>query len=143
MIPLHHIFRLHRGVPLVHLLWQSSRLSDHDGTTDLFMAIKKAPVTHLYSVPMFWDAVAQKSSARRPQRREDRTMLDNLVAYNNHQISRRKPAGRPCGFVKRAFQKKVFGTQIEYCISGGGYLSQKTLSTSSTASAIRFITAMA
>jgi hypothetical protein len=68
-----------------------------------------------------------KSSARRPQRRETETMLDNLVAYNDHQISKQEAGWAPFGFVKRAFQKKVFGTQIEYCISGGGYLSQKTL----------------
>ncbi|MFA6620692.1 MAG: AMP-binding protein [Bacilli bacterium] len=128
MIPLHHIF----GFTAVFLWYtfygKAIVYPTSMSTNDLFMAIKKAPVTHLYSVPMFWDAVAQKvqrSAALKGGKAV--TLLDNLIAYNNHQISRQEASWASWGFVKRSFQKKIFGTQIEYCISGGGYLSQKTL----------------
>jgi acyl carrier protein len=129
MIPLHHIFGF-TAVFLWYTFYGKALVYPTTmATTDLFLAIKKAPVTHLYSVPMFWDSVAQKiqrSAALKGEKTE--TMLDNLVAYNNHQISRREAGWAAHAFVKHAFQKKVFGKQIEFCISGGGYLSQKTLS---------------
>jgi len=128
MIPLHHIFGF-TAVFLWYTFYGKALVYPTTmSTSDLFAAIKKAPVTHLYSVPMFWDAVAQKVQ-RSAALKGDKTiqLLDNLVAYNDHQISRQEAGIAAWGFVKRKFQKKVFGTQIEFCISGGGYLSQKTL----------------
>lgn len=129
MIPLHHIFGF-TAVFLWYTFYGKALVYPTTmATSDLFLAIKKAPVTHLYSVPMFWDAVAQKVQRSAALKNEKTIqMLDNLVAYNNHQISRREAGWAAHGFIKHAFQKKVFGTQIEFCISGGGYLSQKTLS---------------
>jgi len=128
MIPFHHIFGF-TAVFLWYTFYGKALVYPTTmSTSDLFMAIKKAPVTHLYSVPMFWDAVAQKvqrSAALKGDKAS--TLLDNLIAYNDHQISRQEAGWASWGFIKRGFQKKVFGPQIEYCISGGGYLSQKTL----------------
>jgi long-subunit acyl-CoA synthetase (AMP-forming) len=128
MIPLHHIFGF-TAVFLWYTFYGKAMVYPTTmSTSDLFAAIKKAPVTHLYSVPMFWDAVAQKVE-RSAALKGDKTvqLLDNLIAYNNHQISRQEAGISAWGFIRKKFQKKVFGTQIEFCISGGGYLSQKTL----------------
>jgi long-subunit acyl-CoA synthetase (AMP-forming) len=128
MIPLHHIFGF-TAVFLWYTFYGKALVYPTSmATNDLFAAIKNAPVTHLYSVPMFWDAVAQKVQ-RSVALKGDKyvRLLDDMIAYNCHQISRNEAGWAAHRFIQRKFQKQVFGTQIEFCISGGGYLSQKTL----------------
>ena len=128
MLPLHHIF----GFVAV-LLWFSfygktivypSSLA----TSDLLYACQKGGCTHVFSVPMFWDGVAQNVSrtiAKSKPRTSD--IAEKMIAYNTHKIS-----GKEAGFVaarlaKGKLQKKVLGKKVRYCISGGGFLSPKTL----------------
>lgn len=128
MIPFHHIFGF-TAVFLWYTFYGKTFVYPTSlSTRDLFIAIRKAPVTHLYSVPMFWDSVAQnvkRSAALKGEK--TKVLLDNMIAYNCHQISREEAGWGSFGFIKHKFQKLVFGTQIEFCISGGGYLSTKTL----------------
>ena len=53
--------------------------------------------------------------------------FEKMIAYNTHKISKKEAGFAANGFIKSLFQKNVLGAQIEYCISGGGYLSSKTL----------------
>jgi acyl carrier protein len=128
MIPLHHIFGFCATFLWYTFYGKALVYPTSNSTADLFTAIRKAPVTHLYSVPMFWDAIAQqveRSAALKGEKTKH--LLYDMVAYNCHQISREEAGFAASGLVRRKFQKAVLGTSIEFCISGGGYLSEKTL----------------
>ena len=127
MLPFHHIF----GFVAV-FLWYSyfgkaivypSSMS----TSDLLYAAKKGKVTHLYSVPLFWDGVAQtltRQIASLSGTKAD--LFARLIAYNNHKISKKEAGIASRKFILKAFQKKVLGSSLRYGISGGGFLSPKT-----------------
>ncbi|MCR4562112.1 MAG: AMP-binding protein [Bacilli bacterium] len=127
MIPFHHIF----GFVAVFLWYtwfgKTFVYPNSAGIKDLLTAIKKAPVTHLYSVPMFWDSVAQnvlrQASLSGEKKKE---IVRKIICYNTHEMGREEAGIASWGLVKRKFQNQVLGTAIEYCISGGGYLSEKT-----------------
>lgn len=129
MIPFHHIF----GFVAV-LLWFSFYgktlvYPNSSSSRDLLKAIKKGSCTHIFSVPIFWDGVAQQlqrtSSQQKPSKQE---LIKRMLAYNNHQISKEEAGFASTSVFKSILQKKLFGTQIEFCISGGGYLLPKTSS---------------
>jgi acyl carrier protein len=128
MIPFHHIF----GFTAVFLWYtfygKAIVYPSSMATRDLLSATKEGKVTHLYSVPMFWDGVAQtiqRTAAMKGERMSE--FLRNMINFWNGKISG-KEAGMAAWPMFRYFmQKKVLGTHIEYCISGGGYLNQKTL----------------
>lgn len=127
MLPFHHIF----GFVAV-FLWFSyfgkivvypSSMS----TADLLYAAKKGKVTHLFSVPLFWDGVAQ--TVTRQITAAGGTKADlfaRLVAYNDRKISKKEAGLASRKFILKVFQKKVLGTSLRYAISGGGFLSPKT-----------------
>lgn len=128
MIPFHHVF----GFTAVFLwytfygkciVYPSSMASN-----DIQNAIVKGKCTHIYSVPLFWDAIAQKVlrlAAQGGQRNEQ--IIQDMIAYNCHQISKQEAGIASWKIVGDKIRKKVFGSQVEFCISGGGYLSSRTL----------------
>jgi long-chain acyl-CoA synthetase len=127
MIPFHHIF----GFAAV-FLWYTfygktivypTSLSSHD----IVNAIQKGPATHIYSVPLFWDGIAQtilRSAGMKSEREKE--LLRKMIAYNNHTIAKKEAGWAASAFIRNLFKKRVLGTQVEYCISGGGYLMPKT-----------------
>jgi long-subunit acyl-CoA synthetase (AMP-forming) len=128
MIPFHHIF----GFVAVFLwytyyggaiVFPSSMASN-----DLLYAVRKGKVTHLYAVPLFWDSIAQmitrKASMMGPKKA---AYLEKMIAYQTHQISKKEAGWAANRVILKLFQGKVLGSQIQFCISGGGYLSSKTL----------------
>ena len=127
MLPFHHIF----GFVAV-FLWYSfygktivypSSMS----TGDLLYAAKKAKVTHLFSVPLFWDGIAQTVSRQvKMQGGAQTDLFGRLVAYNNNKISKKEAGIASKRFVLHKFQKKLLGTHLRFAISGGGFLSPKT-----------------
>jgi len=129
MIPFHHIF----GFVAVFLWFtfygKTLVFPSSLATKDLLYAVKKGKVTHLFSVPLFWDSIAQSLSRKvammGPKRVE---LLEKMVAYNTHKIDKSEAGAGASGIVKSAFQKQLLGKHIRYCISGGGYLSPKTAS---------------
>ena len=128
MLPLHHIF----GFVAV-FLWYSYYgktivYPSSVATSDLLYACQKGKCTHVYSVPLFWDGVAQTVSrtiANLKPRTSD--TAEKMIAYNTHRISRREAGLVAAKLAKGKFQKKVLGNNVRYCISGGGFLSPKTL----------------
>ncbi|MBQ9457295.1 MAG: AMP-binding protein [Bacilli bacterium] len=128
MLPLHHIF----GFVAV-FLWFSyygktivypSSLA----TSDLLYACQKGGCTHIFSVPLFWDGVAQNVSrtiANSKPRTSD--IAEKMIAYNTKKISKREAGFVAARLAKGKLQKKVLGKKVRYCISGGGFLSPKTL----------------
>lgn len=128
MIPFHHIFGF-SAVFLWYFFYGKTIVYPNSiGTSDLLFAIKKAKVTHLYSVPLFWDGIAQKvirSFTLKGEKKLD--LLNRLISYNNRQIPKEKAGLAKYSFVGKLVRKKILGNNIEWCISGGGYLQARTL----------------
>lgn len=128
MLPLHHIF----GFVAV-FLWYSFFgkqlvFPSSMATSDLLYAIKKARVTQLYSVPLFWDSIAQNVKRQMSQQNaklQDR--FEKMIAYNNHKITKKEADGGASKAFNKIIKKKLLGVDIQYAISGGGFLSPKTL----------------
>lgn len=129
MIPFHHIF----GFVAV-LLWFSFYgktlvYPNSSSSRDLLKAIKKGACTHIFSVPVFWDGVSQQLQRTSSQQKQSRQeLIKRMLAYNNHQISKEEAGFAATSFFKGVLQNKLFGKQVEFCISGGGYLLPKTSS---------------
>lgn len=130
MIPFHHVF----GFMVVFLWYQfygKAVVYPHSiNSRDLIYACKKGKVTHIYSVPLFWDGIAQVVERNAAIKGEDvQTTLRRLLDYNTGKISKKEAGIAASKFARKHAQKKVLGTQVQYCISGGGYLNPKTLMT--------------
>ncbi len=125
MIPFHHIFGF-----IATFLWYF-----YYGANFVFVRTlapsevqsvsQKCKVTHVFSVPLFWDSLAQglerKKALETPVRQQ---YIDKLIGYNTGKIL--KEEAGPFKAVQNALQSKLLGTKIRYCISGGGYLDSKT-----------------
>lgn len=129
MLPFHHIFGF-VAVFLWYTFYGKTLVYPSSlATTDLLYAAKKGKVTHLYSVPLFWDGVAQtltrQVSLMGPSTAD---LFAKMIAYNNHKISKKEAGVSSRKFITKKFQNKVLGKHIRYAISGGGFLSPKTSS---------------
>ncbi len=128
MIPFHHIFGF-VAVFLWYTFYGKALVYPSSGSNrDILNAIKLGKCTHIYSVPLFWDAIAQKaqrSAALGKQR--DADLLRRMIAYNTGKISRAEAGFASWGIVQNMIRDKILGNGIEYCIAGGGYLNEKTL----------------
>ena len=129
MLPFHHIFGFvavflwftYYGKTLVY----PSSLA----TSDILYACQKGKCTHIFSVPLFWDGVAQTVSRTVANLKPSKSdLVSKMIAYNTHKISRREAGLAASGIARKKFQKKVLGKYVRYCISGGGFLSPKTQS---------------
>jgi acyl carrier protein len=89
---------------------------------------QRLSATHIYCVPLFWDSLAQnivrKASLDGPKKS---ALLDKMIAYNTRKISAFEAGLAATPIVSTAVQKNIFGTKVKYCISGGGYISEKTM----------------
>ncbi|MDY2913763.1 MAG: AMP-binding protein [Candidatus Enteromonas sp.] len=129
MLPYHHVF----GFMVVYLWFNFYGACvvypNSMATSDLLHACQEGECTHVFSVPMFWDGVAQAVkrlvAGMKPSRRD---LFSKLIAYHTHKISKKEAGGGASKMVLRIFQKKTLGKHIRFCISGGGFLSPKTAS---------------
>ena len=127
MLPLHHIF----GFVAV-FLWYSFFgkqiiYPNSMATSDLLYAIRKGKVTHLYSVPLFWDSIAQqvkRQMASQSPKIQDR--FEKMIAYNDHKITKNEAGKGASKAFNNIIKSKLLGKEIIYAISGGGFLSPKT-----------------
>ena len=127
MLPFHHVFGF-----IAVLLWftyygKSIVYPASQATPDLLYAIKKAKCTHIFSVPLLWDKIAQTVNrtivSMKPGMAD---VFSRMIAYNTGKISKKEAGLGGSKSIKGLFQKKVLGKKVEYCISGGGFLSPKT-----------------
>lgn len=127
MLPFHHIF----GFVAVFLWYtfygKTLVYPSSNSTQDLLYACQKGKCTHIYSVPLLWDGIAQavtrKVGMLSPSKAD---LFAKMVAFNNHKISKKEAGLASRKFVTKKFQKTTLGTHVRYCISGGGFLSPKT-----------------
>lgn len=125
MIPFHHIFGF-MATFLWYFYFGATMVFVHSMAPSEVQGIcQKVGVTHVFSVPLFWDAMVQgieRKKALANQTSQD--YIDKLIGYNTGKITSEE-AG-PYKTVERKIQSKLLGTKVRFCISGGGYLSNKT-----------------
>ena len=128
MIPFHHIF----GFVAV-FLWFSfygKTIVFPASTTpsDIQYICQKCGVTHVFSVPLFWDSLAlgvsRKAEMEGPQRA---ALLDKMIGFNTGKITKEEAGIAASKVARDTVQKKLLGNKVRYCISGGGFLSRETL----------------
>ena len=127
MLPFHHIFGFVAVFLWFSFYGKTIVYPSSNSTADLLYASKRGKVTHLFSVPLFWDGLAQsvtRQAIMQGGQKED--LFSRLVAYNDNKISKKEAGLASRKIVLRLFQKKVLGTHIRFAISGVGFLSPKT-----------------
>ncbi len=130
MVPFHHIF----GFVAV-FLWFSfygKTLVYPTSITpsEIQNMSQKCHVTHIFSVPLFWDSLAlnleRKTALETPTKQN---MVNNMIGYNTGKLSKEEAGQGASLIVKKVVQSKLLGSDVRFCISGGGYLNNKTATT--------------
>lgn len=128
LVPFHHIF----GFVAVFLWYtffgKNILFIKSLAPNEVLTTAQRLSATHIYCVPLFWDSLAQnivrKAALEGPKKA---ALLDRMIAYNTHKISAFEAGLAATPLASSAVQKNVFGTKVRYCISGGGYISEKTM----------------
>lgn len=85
-------------------------------------------VSHIFTVPLFWDRVAKSIRATLALESEGKQkLIAKTIAYNNGEISRTEAGLAGSKLVRNKLQKKILGNKVVYCIAGGSALSKDTL----------------
>jgi len=130
MIPFHHIF----GFVAV-FLWYSFYgktivFPPSNTPTDIQTMCQKCGVTHIYSVPLFWDSLAQTVERKAALLGEAKQqLLDKMIGFNTGKLTAGQAGLAASGIARSKVQKMLLGDKVRYCISGGGFISKKTLTT--------------
>ena len=125
MIPFHHIFGF-----VATFLWYFFYGANFVfvrslAPSEIQSISQKVGVTHVFSVPLFWDSMAQGiERAKAMETPAKQAYINQLIGYNTGKIS--KEEAGPVSIVQNQLQSKLLGTKVKFCISGGGYLSGKT-----------------
>ena len=130
LVPFHHIFGF-VAVFLWYTFFGKNIVFPKDlSPSEVFNVCQKCNVTHVYSVPLFWDSLAQniirKANLEGPKKSE---ILSKMIAYNTHQITSEEAGAASSSIATSMVQSQLLGKKIRFCISGGGYLSADTLNT--------------
>jgi len=128
LVPFHHIF----GFVAVFLWYtffgKNILFIKSLAPNEVLTTAQRLSATHIYCVPLFWDSLAQnivrKVALEGPKKA---ALLDRMIAYNTHKISAFEARLAATPLASAAVQKNIFGTKVRYCISGGGYISEKTM----------------
>ncbi|MDR1697680.1 MAG: AMP-binding protein [Erysipelotrichaceae bacterium] len=129
-LPFHHIFGF-----VAIMLWftfygKTIIFPAQFQPKDLVGACKELKVTHVFSVPLFWDSVVQTLNRtldlEKPVKKQ---LVNNIIKYNLGKISLLKANIAAFKPITKKVQASILGTHLRFCISGGGYLSSNTLET--------------
>ena len=91
---------------------------------------KQYQVTHIFTVPLFWDRVAKLIKTTISKESEKRQkLIEKTIAFNNAEISKTEAGFASSKLVRKTLQKKILGDKVIYCIAGGSALSKDTLRT--------------
>lgn len=130
LVPFHHIFGF-VAVFLWYTFFGKNIVFTKDlSPSEVFNVCQKCNVTHVYSVPLFWDSLAQGVIRKANLEGEKKAqILSKMIAYNTHKITYEEAGTAGSSFALGIVQNNLLGKKIRYCISGGGYLSNDTLNT--------------
>ena len=128
MIPFHHIFGF-VAVFLWYTFYGTTLVFPKSNTpSDLLSICQKTGITHVYSVPLFWDSLALSIKRKFAMQNEDKQkLLEKMMAYNLGEMSAEEAGFASKKIVADKIKGMILGKHVRYCISGGGYLSNETL----------------
>ena len=128
MIPFHHIFGF-VAVFLWYTFFGKTLVFPKSNTpSDILLICQKVGITHVYSVPLFWDSLALSVKRKFAMQSEDKQkLLEKYMAYNLGEISEQEAGLASKKIVADSVKKLMLGKNVSHCISGGGYLSNETL----------------
>ena len=128
MIPFHHIFGF-VAVFLWYTFYGTTLVFPKSNTpSDLLSICQKTGITHVYSVPLFWDSLALSIKRKFAMQNEDKQkLLEKMMAYNLGEMSAEEAGFASKKIVADKIKSMILGKHVRYCISGGGYLSNETL----------------
>ena len=130
MIPFHHIF----GFVAV-FLWYTAFgkilvFPKSNKPSDLLQICQKVGITHVYSVPLFWDSLALSATRKFAlQSAEKQALLNKMIKFNLKEIDAKEAGFAANPLVNDKVKKNILGKKVKYCISGGGYISNETMRT--------------
>ena len=130
MIPFHHIFGF-VAVFLWYTFYGKTLVFPKSNTpTDILTICQKVGITHVYSVPLFWDSLALSVNRKFAMQSDDKKqLLEKMISYNLKEIEFKDAGLAANPIVADKVKKMLLGSKVKYCISGGGYLSNETLRT--------------
>ena len=130
MIPFHHIFGF-VAVFLWYTFYGKTLVFPKSNTpSDILLICQKVGITHVYSVPLFWDSLALSVTRKFALQSEDKQkLLEKMIAYNLKELGFKDAGLAASPIVSDKVKKMLLGNKVKYCISGGGYLSAETLRT--------------
>ena len=128
MIPFHHIF----GFVAVFLWYtfygKTLVFPASNAPSDIQFICQKVGITHVYSVPLFWDSLALSIMRKAALEGEKKVeILDKMIGYNTGKIDKDQAGIAASTAARDVVQKKLLGNKVKFCISGGGFLSRETL----------------
>lgn len=131
MIPFHHVFGF-----IAVFLWFSfyGKTLVYPSAiipSEIQKICLEAGVTHLFSVPLFWDNLAL-SVSRKIDLIEDekkKAIIQSFKDYNLGKINKVEAGIASKKVTKDKIQGMLLGPKMRFCISGGGFLSMSTLTT--------------
>ena len=128
MIPFHHIFGF-VAVFLWYTFYGTTLVFPKSNTpSDLLSICQKTGITHVYSVPLFWDSLALSIKRKFAMQNEDKQkLLEKMMTYNLGEMSAEEAGFASKKIVADKIKGMILGKHVKYCISGGGYLSNETL----------------
>ena len=128
MIPFHHIFGF-VAVFLWYTFYGTTLVFPKSNTpSDLLSICQRTGITHVYSVPLFWDSLALSIKRKFAMQSEDKQkLLEKMMAYNLGEMGAQEAGFASKKIVADKIKGMILGKHVRYCISGGGYLSNETL----------------
>lgn len=128
VLPFHHIFGF-----VANFLWYSFfnkvLVFPHSkAPNDVAYIAQKQRVTHIYSVPLFWDYIAK--ATRRSAELEGKNrldMLNKLILFNTGKISKADAGNAAYRFSLASVQNTILGTNVRFAITGGGFIYKDAL----------------
>lgn len=124
MVPFHHIFGF-TVVFLLYVQWGATLVFPLTlAPTDIKSICQKVGVTHIFSVPLFWNSIVKElEKAFATSSNDKQFMIKDLMELN----LKDSPLDKNFAALQKGIQKDVLGTSIRHCVSGGGFLSDHTL----------------
>ena len=130
MIPFHHIFGF-VAVFLWYTFYGKTLVFPKSNTpSDILLICQKVGITHVYSVPLFWDSLALSVNRKFALQSADKqALLNKMIAFNLKEIDAKEAGLAASSTVSNKIKGALLGKKVKYCISGGGYLSNDTART--------------
>lgn len=128
-LPLYHIFGL-EAMYLWYSFWGSTFVFLNSMNPDnILYTIRRYEVTHIFAVPLLWEAV-EKSLLRTISTRDEKTQKKFEKAIETSLKLQNVSSSLGKSFAKlflKDVRRRLFGDSVRFCISGGSAIKESTL----------------